>query len=72
MKQINTIIKPIERLAEFDADVNALLAEGWTLKKRETMKATGMLSDAYNAPIITLLYAEMERDVPPWPEEITE
>ena len=71
MKQIRTVARPIEQRASFDAEVNALLVEGWTLKKRETVKSAGELSDAFNAPTVMLLYAELERERPPWPEEVT-
>ena len=50
MKQIKTILKGTDYLENFDAAVNAALAEGWTLTKREH--------------IVPLrgLYAELERE----------
>lgn len=71
MKQIKTVLRPVERAGAFDGEVNRLLAEGWTLRKRETLKARGELSEAFSAPLVTILYAELEREVPPYPEEVT-
>lgn len=34
MKQIKTVMHPINAVAEFDAEVNALLADGWRLVQR--------------------------------------
>jgi hypothetical protein len=58
-------------LAEFDAEVNALLADGWTLKKRELIGIEGEHSDAYNVTVVKALYAELERQAPDYPEEST-
>ena len=71
MKQIKTVSCPIERAEWFDNSVNDLLANGWILKKRDIMYVPGELSEAFNAPMVRLLYAELERHVPPFPEEIT-
>jgi hypothetical protein len=63
MKQIKTIKNRLDNAASFDKEVNAALAEGWQLTKREVLqpKAQSESLQAY-----TMLYAELER------EEITE
>lgn len=71
MKQIKTVTAPIERSYWYDSAVNDLLADGWILKKREIMYVPGELSEAFNAPMVRILYAELEKEVPPYPEEIT-
>lgn len=71
MKQIKTVIEPIERPKCFDALVNCLLIDGWELKTRKIINSTGELSEAFNAPVVRFLYAELERNEPPFPEEIT-
>lgn len=71
MKQIKTVIQPIERPECFDALVNCLLIDGWELKTRKIINSTGELSEAFNAPVVRFLYAELERNEPPFPEEIT-
>ena len=71
MKQIKTVILPIEQTKDFDAFVNSLLIDGWHLKERKIISGTGELSESFNAPMIRFLYAELERQEPPFPEEIT-
>lgn len=71
MKKIATVIQPIEQAKSFDALVNSLLFEGWELKVRKIISAKGELSEAFNAPDVRFLYAELERIEPPFPEEIT-
>lgn len=71
MKQIATVIQPIEQAKSFDALVNSLLTDGWELKDRKIISAKGELSEAFNAPEVRFLYAELERNEPPFPEEIT-
>ena len=71
MKQIKTIIEPIERAKCFDALVNCYLIDGWQLTKREIISIPGEPSDAFNASAVRFLYAELERQEPPFPEEIT-
>lgn len=71
MREIKTVIQPIEHATAFDALVNCLLIDGWTLTKREIKSLPGPLSDSYNAPTVFVLYGELERNVPPFPEEIT-
>lgn len=72
MKQIKTVIYPLESAYSYDDTVNSLIAEGWELKKRTTIHACGEMSESFNAPIVKALYAELERNVPPFPEEVTE
>lgn len=58
MKQIKTIMREIKLPEIFDKEVNAAIAEGWTLVKREVLQA-------YDAPArihFGLLYAELERE----------
>jgi hypothetical protein len=71
MKQIKTVIQPIEQATCFDALVNSLLIDGWQLKARTIINSTGELSEAFNAAVVRFLYAELERNEPPFPEEIT-
>jgi|GEM_PF-3427240 len=71
MKQIATVIRPIEQRETFDNEVNALLAEGWKLTKRSDIALPGTPSEAFNISYSPALKAELEREVPPWPEEIT-
>ena len=71
MKQIKTVSCPIERALWFDDSVNELLKDGWQLKKRDIMYVPGVLSEAFNAPVVQMLYAELERYEPPFPDEIT-
>lgn len=69
--KIRTVLRAVYNLAEFDAEINALLADGWTLKRRELIGVEGEPSDAYNVTIVKALYAELERQTPDYPEEIT-
>lgn len=71
MKQIKTVIQPIEHPKCFDALVNCLLIDGWELKTRKFITIQGELSEAFNAPIVRFLYAELERHEPPFAEEVT-
>lgn len=71
MKQIKTVTAPFERSEWFDKSINKLMAEGWTLKKRDILNVPGVLTEAFNAPVVQVLYAELEKYVPPFPEEIT-
>ena len=63
MKQIKTVIKPYSELYAYDKEVNRLLSEGWLLKKREIQRVSGEISEAFSAPAIYILYAELERNV---------
>lgn len=71
MKQIKTVLRAAMYAQKFDEEVNGLLGDGWKLKKRETLKTSGEMSEAFSAPLVTMLYAELEREVPPFPEEST-
>lgn len=71
MKQIKTVIHPIERAHIFDSEINRLLIGGWVLKKRTVTNMRGEVSEAFNTAIIQALYAELERYIPPFPEEVT-
>lgn len=56
MKQIKTIKSRIDYDKDFDEKVNAAIAEGWELKRRE-------LIPSYTTNSYTILYAELEREV---------
>lgn len=71
MKQIKTVIQPIEQPMCFDALVNCLLIDGWKLKTRRIINAESEPSEAFNVSVVRFLYAELEREEPPYPEEIT-
>lgn len=71
MKQIKTLVRVVEQAHNYDQEINSLLAKGWILKKRELLNIRGEISDSYNSVTEAVLYAELERDVPPYPEEIT-
>lgn len=71
MKQIKTVIQPIEQPKFFDELVNCLLLNGWELKTRKIINIQGELSEAFNTSTVRFLYAELERHEPPFPEEIT-
>ena len=59
MKQIKTIKNRLDNNVAFDNEVNAALAEGWTLVKRDVINphAHPQLQTFY-----TMLYAELEQD----------
>lgn len=71
MKQIKTVICPIEYAYSFDKEVNRLIADGWTIARRDIIRTAGEVSEAYNTAIIQALYAELERYTKPYPEEVT-
>lgn len=71
MKQIKTVIQPLNHAKFFDELVNCLLIDGWTLKTRKIINTPGEPSEAFNVSMERLLYAELERHEPPFPEEIT-
>ena len=54
MRQIKTVIRPVERADEFDSEVNKLLRRGWRIKRRETLSLPMLQTP--------MLYAELERD----------
>lgn len=71
MMEIKTVICPIERPKQFDDEINKLLSDGWTLRKREIQTMAGFPSEAFSVPQVRVLYAELDRHIPPYPEEIT-
>lgn len=71
MREIKTVLKPLEHATSFDMLVNSLLVDGWELKQRKIINTQGELSEAFNAAAVCFLYAELERHSPPFPEEIT-
>lgn len=68
MKQIKTVLKPYSELYAFDKEVNSLLSQGWTLRKREIQKVSGEISEAFTVPAVYVLYAELDRFVIPFEE----
>ena len=70
MKQIKTVIKPINAAAEFDKEVSELLKAGWIMNRRATINIHGELSDSFNISTICALYAELEYWEPIF-EEVT-
>lgn len=60
MLQIKTIVDRLEDADQFDNEVNAAIAEGWMLKKREVLLPRSQ-SESLTARIA--LYAELERVV---------
>ena len=71
MMQIKTVICPIERPKQFDDEINSLLAAGWSIRKREIQTMAGLPSEAFSVPEVRVLYAELDRVLPPYPEEVT-
>lgn len=68
MKQIKTVLKPYSELYTFDKEVNSLLSQGWTLRKREIQKVSGEISESFTVPAVYVLYAELDRTVIPFEE----
>lgn len=71
MMQIKTVICPIENPYRFDDEINRLLADGWKIRKREIQTMAGLPSEAFSVPSVRVLYAELDRCFPPYPEEVT-
>ena len=71
MKQIKTVLKPYAEIYAFDAEVNKHLSDGWILRKREIQRVSGEINEAFSAPAIYVLYAELERFITPF-EEVTQ
>ena len=71
MMQIKTVICPIERPKQFDDEINRLLFDGWKIRKREIQTMAGLPSEAFCFPEVRVLYAELDRNCPTYPEEIT-
>lgn len=61
MRQIKTILRPVERAAEFDMEVNKLLRRGWSMKRQEVLKLPDAPNEAFNVATFPVLYAELER-----------
>ena len=61
MRQIKTVVRPVEQAAEFDSDVNKLLRRGWQIKRRETLLLPDAPNEAFNVATFPVLYAELER-----------
>ena len=59
MLQIKTIKKPFNHTTEFDEEVNAALAEGWRLVKRDVVGPFPVKTEVFN--VWVMLYAELER-----------
>lgn len=72
MTEIKTIIRPTAQAWLFDADVNRHTAGGWIIKKREVLKLPSDPSEAFSVALVPVLYAELQRERPPWPEEVTD
>lgn len=71
MMQIKTVIYPLECQTDYDKAVNALLADGWMLKKRTIIENPGFPTEAFHVCMERFLYAELEKHISPYPEEIT-
>lgn len=71
MKEIKTVIRPIEGVKSYDKYINELLKNGWSLKKRDFITLNGELNEVGSKPIIKALYAELERNNDFYFEEIT-
>ena len=71
MKQIKTVIRPISSATQFDMTINRLLGDGWELKNRKIIDAPGDISEAFNFPVIHVLYAELEKESAEKFEEVT-
>lgn len=69
--RLAALLRAVYQINEFDAEVNALLADGWTMKRRKLIGLEGEQSDAYSVPVVKALYAELERQAPEYPEEST-
>ena len=71
MKQIKTVVWPASQALNFDEEVNWHISEGWQLKKRDVLKLSSDPSEAFNFAVYPALYAELEKETPPFPEEVT-
>nr|DAP38598.1 MAG TPA: protein of unknown function (DUF1737) [Caudoviricetes sp.] len=71
MKKIKTVTAPIERAEWFDKAINDLIADGWVISKRDILNVPGLLTESFNAPVVQMLYAELELWEPIQFEEIT-
>lgn len=57
--EIKTITKRLDYSGDFDKVVNAALADGWTLTKREVLQPPAQPNDGTR--LCTMLYAELEK-----------
>jgi len=71
MRQIKTIVWPASQAVYFDREVNGHIVDGWKLKKRKVLDMSSAPSEAFNFAVYPALYAELEREEPPYPEEVT-
>lgn len=63
MRQIKTVIRSVDKVDEFDCEVNKLLCRGWKMKRRETILLPEAPNEAFNVATFPMLYAELERRV---------
>lgn len=61
MKQIKTVILPLEASETFDKMVNDLLLCGWKITNRRIINAKSEPNEACNVATIPALYAELEK-----------
>lgn len=61
MKEIKTVISPLNCVKMFDKNINCLLAEGWKLKKRAVISSKGEPNDVGSCAEEKILYAELEK-----------
>ena len=61
MKQIKTVVEPLERATRFDATVNYLIADGWEMRKRAVISAKGEPNEVGSCATAQMLYAELEK-----------
>lgn len=71
MREIKTVIEPIEHATKFDMFINCLLSNDWELKQRKIITMPSEITEASNTIPICCLYAELERNKPIYPEEVT-
>lgn len=71
MKQIKTVIRPISSATQFDMAVNRLLNDGWELKNRKIIDTPGDITESFNFPVFSVLYAELEKESINQFEEVT-
>ena len=60
MKQIKTIVHGVDDAEKFDKAVNAVIAEGWELTRRDVLRPNAHPSGVTS---VTILYAELEREI---------
>ena len=61
MKQIKTVVEPLERVKGFDVIVNNLIADGWEMRKRAVISAKGEPNEVGSSATAQMLYAELEK-----------